>query len=108
MQLIRKTLAFGQLPGTKGDLYSPAANRTGLIHNITIHNSNISTETIVLNFHDGVNEYEILNQDIESNDTIYIDFRGEGEVVDDGAKITGNTTTASQVTYKFSGTEEVA
>ena len=107
MQLIRKTLAFGRLPNVKGDLYVPTTGRKGFVHNITLHNANTADETVVLNYHDGTHEYVILNEVVPAGDSLYLDFRGEGEVVDDGAKITGNTTTASKVTYKFSGTEEI-
>jgi hypothetical protein len=108
MQLIRKNLAFGQLPSTKGDLYVPTTGRKGFIHNITLHNTNTTAETVVLNYHDGASEHTILNQSIAAGDSLYLDMRGEGEVVDEGgAKITGNTDTASKVTYKFSGTEEI-
>ena len=107
MQLDRKTLAFGQLPNSKGDLYEPATGRKGYVHNITLHNTGASAEDVVLNFHDGTDENEILSESIAAYDTYLLDFPGEGETVDEGAKITGNTDTASTVTYKFSGTEEI-
>jgi hypothetical protein len=73
-----------------------------------IHNTNTSTETVVLNYHDGTNEYEILNQDVAAGDTFIWDFRGVGDIVEDGGKYTGNTTTAAKVTFKVSGTEEAS
>jgi hypothetical protein len=106
MQLDRKSLAFGQLPSTKGDLYSPATGNKGLVHNIVLHNANTTAETVVLNYHDGTNEYEIFNQSLAVDETLIWDFRGAGDVVEDGGKYTGNTTTASKVTYKVNGTEE--
>lgn len=107
MQLIRQNLAFGQLPSSKGDLYIPTTGRRGYVHNIILHNTNTTAEDVVLNYHDGTSEYEILSENIAADDTLFLDFRGEGEVVDIGGKITGNTTTGSKVTYKFSGTEEI-
>lgn len=106
MQLNRKTLAFVQLPDSKGDLYTPSSGTRGLVHNIVIHNTNTTTETVSLNYHDGTNEYEILNQNILAGDTLVWDFRGAGDIVEEGAKYTGNTTTAAKVTFKVSGTEE--
>ena len=106
MALDRKTLAFVQLPATKGDLYAPPSGYKGMVHNIVIHNTNTSTESVVLNYHDGTNEYEILSQDVAAGDTFIWDFRGAGDVVADGKKYTGNTTTGSKVTFKVSGTEE--
>lgn len=107
MQLDRKVLAFGQLPSSKGDLYVPASGRKGYVHNVTLHNTNTTSEDVALNYHDGTSEHEILSESIPAGDTLYLTFPGEGEVVDPGGKLTGNTTTASKVTFKFSGTEEV-
>ena len=107
MQLDRKVLSFGQLPSSKGDLYVPSSGRKGYVHNITIHNTNTTSEDVALNYHDGSSEHEILSQAVPAGDTLYLQFPGEGEVVDPGGKLTGNTTTAAKVTYKFSGTEEV-
>lgn len=108
MQLDRKVLAFGQLPSSKGDLYVPASGRKGFVHNVTLHNANTTSEDVVLNYHDGSSEHQILSETIPAGDSLYLDFPGEGDVVDDGGKLTGNTDTASKVTYKFSGTEEIA
>ena len=107
MQLDRKTLAFSRLQATKGDLYAPAAGRKGFVHNMELHNTNTSAETVILNFHDGSNEYQLYKVAIDPDDTVQLDFRGEGTVVDDGSKFTGNADTADVVTYKFSGTEEI-
>ncbi len=107
MQLDRKVLAFGQLPSSKGDLYVPASGRKGYAHNLTLHNTNTTSEDVVLNYYDGTNEHEILSETIPAGDSLYLAFPGEGEVVGIGGKFTGNTTTASKVTFKFSGTEEI-
>lgn len=105
MQLDRKTLAFIRLPATKGDLYAPSGVK-GLVQNIILHNTNTSDETVVLNYHDGTNEYEVFNQVVAAGATLVWDFRGAGDVVEDGAKYTGNTDTAAKVTMKVVGTEE--
>jgi len=107
VQLDRKVLAFGQLPSSKGDLYVPASGRKGYAHNLTLHNTNTTAEDVVLNYHDGTSEHEILSETIPAGDSLYLEFPGEGEVVGIGGKLTGNTTTASKVTFKFSGTEEI-
>lgn len=107
MQLDRKVLAFGQLPSSKGDLYVPASGRKAFVHNIVIHNTNTTAEDVVLNYHDGSTEKQWLSQTIAAGDTLTLDFPGEGDVVGVGGKYTGNTDTASKVTFKFSGTEEV-
>jgi hypothetical protein len=105
MQLDRKTLAFLQLPATKGDLYAPSGVK-GLVQSIILHNTNTSDETVVINYHDGTSEFEVFNQVIAAGATLVWDFRGAGDVVEDGAKYTGNTDTATKVTLKVVGTEE--
>lgn len=106
MQLDRKTLAFLQMPSSKGDLYAPASGSKGLVHHIVLHNSNTVAEAVVLNYHNGTNEYEIFSQSIAAGATLIWDFKGAGDIVEDGGKYTGNTTTSSKVTIKVMGTEE--
>jgi len=107
MQLERKSLAFGQLPATKGDLYVPDNWRKGYVQNIIFHNTNTSAEEVVLNYHDGSSEHPILKQTLAANDSFVLDLAGEGDVVQNGGKYTGNADTADKVTYKFSGTDEI-
>jgi hypothetical protein len=53
MQLDRKPLAFLQVPDSKGDLYAPPSGSKGLVHNIIVHNTNTTAESVVRNYHDG-------------------------------------------------------
>jgi hypothetical protein len=96
-------LAFIQLANAKGDIYDSGAN-IGLVHNILIHNANTTTETVVINLHDGTNEYQIYKIDLTANTTVQPSYGGEGLVVDAASKLTGNTTTASKVTCAVFGT----
>ena len=98
-------LAFGQLPDSKGDLYDPSYD--AVIHNIILHNTNSTPETVELLYHDGSNEYQFFDAAIAAQDTVFLDMRGEGLVVPNAAKITGNTTTASKVTFIICGSEDV-
>ena len=102
---IRKKLAFIQLANTKGDIYDPGSN-IGLVHNIIIFNSNTTSETVIINLNDGTYEYQLFELIVASKDSIILDFKGEGLVVDAASKITGNTTTAAKVTCLVSGSEE--
>ena len=108
MQLDRKVLGFGQLPSTKGDLYAPASGRKAFVHNIILHNTNTTAEQVKLYYDNGTNEYLFYDQSIAAGDSAFIDLPGEGDVVEDGGKYTGVTDTASKVTYKFCGTEELS
>ena len=106
MAFTRKVLAFGQMPSTKGTLYDPTTGKSGLIHNWTIHNTNTTNETVQIYYHNGTNEYKIFNMVVTAGDTAVMDFGNEGFIVDTAGYITGLTTTASKVTFKFDGTEE--
>ena len=99
-----KKLAFIQLAAAKGDIYDSGA-AIGEVHNIVIHNINTTTEVVVLNLHDGTNEYELYKVSLIANETVQLSFGGEGLIVDASSKITGNTTTASKVTCSVNGTE---
>ena len=104
----RKKLAFIQLAATKSDIYDPPASTIGLVHNIVLYNSNSTSELVVLNLHDGTNEYCLFQFTVSPLDTVFIDFKGEGLVVDALSKITGSTTVASKVTCLITGSEETA
>ena len=106
MAFSRKKLAFIQLADSKGDIYDPAALTIGLVHNIVLYNSNTTTETVVLNLHDGAAEYQLFKIDLTAYETVVLDFEGEGLVVDAASKLTGSTTTASKVTCLITGSEE--
>lgn len=99
-----KKLAFIQLANSKADVYD-SGTAIGEIHNIILHNSNTTTETVVLNLHDGTNEYQIFKQALTTLETVILQFINEGLIVDASSKITGSTTTASKVTCFINGTE---
>lgn len=102
----RKKMAFIQLASTKGDIYAPTSGKIGLVHNIILFNSNTSAETVVINLHDGTSEYQLFEFVMDSKDSITLDFKGEGLIVDVASKLTGNTTTSSKVTCLVTGSEE--
>lgn len=104
MAWTQKRLAFGQLPNSLGDLCDPTG--AAVIHNIILHNANTTAETVELLYHDGTNGYQFLDVSLAAGDSLFLDMRGEGLVLPAGAKITGNTTTASKVTYIICGSEE--
>lgn len=105
MQLERKVLAFGRLPSSKGNLYVPAGVK-GCVQSAVFHNTGGSAETVVLNYHDGTNEYQWLQQSIAAGDTFTLNLPGEGDTVDAGGRLTGNADTADVVVFKLSGVEE--
>lgn len=105
-----KKLAFVQLPISSGSttIYDPAVGTKGLIHNIILYNDNSSSETIVIKMHDGTNEYKLFQMVVIASDSVIVDFRGEGLVVDENSSLNGYTSTASMVTCLVNGSEETA
>lgn len=99
-----KKLAFVQLANAKADVYDSGV-AIGEVHNILLHNANTTTELVVLNLHDGTNEYQILKISMATLETVILEFINEGLIVDASSKITGNTTTAAKVTCSVNGTE---
>lgn len=106
--IVAKNLGLGQLPNSVGDLYVPGAGVTAHVHNIVIYNDNTINELVVINHNDGANNYCIFKATVVPNDTVILSFPNEGIVLlnSGGDKITGNTTTASKVTYDINGSEE--
>jgi hypothetical protein len=102
-----KKLAFVQLANAKADIYDPPASTMGEVHNIILHNSHTSTEVVVINLHDGTNEYQLYKISLLTLETVQLSFGSEGLIVDSASKITGNTTTAAKVTCMINGTERV-
>lgn len=107
MALARENLAFGQMANSNTLMYAPSS-ATGLVHNILLHNSNSTVETVILNYDDGTNEYQIYEMDLAPDETVHLEFCGEGFVIPDAGDLKGSTTTAAYVTYKIDGSEETA
>lgn len=104
----RKKLAHIQLANSLGDIYVPGSGVTALIHNIILHNTNTTAETVVLNYDDNSSDLQVFKQDLSANETVFLSFPGEGLVCINPSSIRGNTTTASKVTCTVTGSEETA
>jgi hypothetical protein len=100
----RSQIAFIQLANSKGDIFATGSNR--LVHNIVLHNINTTAEVVEINFHDGTNEYMILNYSLAADETYILQFANEGFYIPSAGKLTGNTTTAVKVTCSISGSIE--
>jgi len=96
-------LAFVQFPNSNGTLYDSGAN-IGEVHNIIIHNTNTTTETVTISLHDGTNEYTLYKINVIANETVQLGFGSEGLIVDAASLLKGLSTTASKVTCAVMGT----
>jgi len=104
MAFTRDVLAIGKLPSTTGDLYAPVGS-IGLIHLIKLLNTHTGNVDVVL-YYDNGTEYETDRFTLKSGEAIYLEYSGEGDVVLDGEKITGDASVADVVVYKFCGSYE--
>lgn len=107
MAKTHKTLVLGYIANSQTDLYDPAGGVKAHVHNLTIHNTNTSTETVELWVHDGTTAYKIFKEDLVANETQIVSWENEGMILDGSLKLQGKTTTANKVTIKGDGTEEV-
>lgn len=106
MAITHKVLYAGQLPSSKGALYTVAAATTGFIHNVILHNASDGAETVELFLNNGA-EYQLLKLSVAARDTVYpMSLGNEGLVLAATHKIEGNTTTGTTVTCVIVGSEE--
>lgn len=105
--LTHETLYLDYLPSSQGDIYDPASGVTGCIHNITIHNTNSTSETVELWKHNGTTAYKLYKVTVEANKTVIIDYGNDGLVIDGTHKLQGKVDTASKVVIDISGTKLV-
>jgi len=96
--------AYIQLAATKGDIF--AVGRDRKVDMIMIHNTNSSAEQVVILFHDGTNEYQILDREIAVDETYTMEFP-KGLYIPQVGKLTGNADTAEKVTCLVVGTIEL-
>ena len=85
----RKKLAFLKMSAVKSTLYDSGAT-IGLVHNMILFNDDAGSQTVQIYMHDGTHEYQLFELVITTKDTVILDFKAEGLVVDASSKLTGN------------------
>jgi hypothetical protein len=96
-----KSLAFSTI--SSGTLYTPAVK--GLIHNIILHNTGTSDQTVTLALNNGVvfrNLYKVV---LAAYETVQLAYVNEGIVVNPSGSFAGHTTTTGTVTIGIFGSE---
>lgn len=101
-----KSLADGQLPNSKGTLYTVGASTSTIVKRITYVNTNTTTESVNLYIkRSGSTSRRIIPKDLQ--------LAGSYMVIDDdthalatGDLIEGDTTTATKVDYLIEGVEK--
>jgi hypothetical protein len=100
-----KNLANGQLPNSKGTLYTVPASTQAVIKSITLYNTNTTAETVALYILKSAGtSRQISTGSLVASGGFMIDDTeytlGAGDIIQ------GNTTTASKVDFVISGIEE--
>jgi len=99
-----KILADGQLPSSKGTLYTVPASTSVYLSKITIFNTNITTQTVELYINpSGTSRQLIYITELEQYETIVYDG---GVILETGDLLEGETTTVSVVDYLIMGVIE--
>ena len=99
-----KILADGQLPSSKGTLYTVPAATSVYLSKITIFNTNIVTQIVKLYINpSGTSRQLVYVKELEQYETII--YNG-GVILETGDLIEGETTTASAVDYLIMGVIE--
>lgn len=98
-----KVLYEGQLPNAKGTLYTVPALTKAYITSIVAFNKNTTTETTNMYYNPSGTSRQLFRAGLDQNE--HWEYGG-GDVLEAGALIEGDTTTAAKVDIVIMGIEE--
>ena len=98
-----KVLADGQLPSSKGTLYTAPSVTQVYVSMISIVNTGATAQTVTVYYKKSTSRVLFTVDDLQQNERI--EFKA-GLILDTGDLIEGVTTTASQVDYVITGVKE--
>ena len=99
-----KILADGQLPSSKGTLYTVPADTSVYLSKVTIFNTNIATQIVKLYINSSGTSRQLFHiAELEQYENIVYDG---GVILETGDLLEGETTTASVVDYLIMGVIE--
>jgi len=103
----RKMLQLSTLPSGQYHLMCESdSEKKLLIHNITLHNTHTGDCKIeIMQLNNNI-EFPLWNITLNANETIILDFIGEGDVYDNGSKLYARANINDVTTIKICGTEE--
>ena len=105
MAFTPKNLGFGQLQDSNTALLEPTA--LTVVHNIMLHNTHTGDMPFTISLkHDSATRV-IVKGTIATDDTFFLDLRGEGLPLVDGDEIIGMAETADKINYVICGSEDV-
>jgi hypothetical protein len=98
-----KSLADGQLPNSKGTLYTVPGSTVAYVKQINVFNTNTTAETVTIYIKPGATSRSVRQMVLQPNETGTVDGPF---ILPAAALIEGVTTTASKVDYVITGVEE--
>lgn len=102
-QFAPKVLADGQLPATKGTLYTVPADTSAYLKSIICCNTGVGNNTIILYLKPGSTSRRITRIILATNEQYFFD---ESVALETGDLIEGEATNASEVDYIILGVIE--
>ena len=106
MSFAGKVFAEGQLPSTKGTLYTVPSGKVAYIKRISIYNDNVATQTIVFYVKPGATSRKWCRYLLAQDESAELLIHGDALILEAGDMIEAETTTASAVDYFIVGVEE--
>ncbi len=98
-----KVLADGQLPSSKGTIYTVPASTSAYVRCVRMHNTNTTDETINVYLKPGSTSRQVGRWTLATRETLEVDL---ALTLEAGDLIEADTTTASKVDYVITGAEE--
>jgi hypothetical protein len=106
MAFTGQALADGQLPSTKGTLYTVPGATTAYIKFMSVFNTNAAQQTVIIYANVSGTSREIARFVLEQNEWARVIEKDEALVLEAADLIEAETTTATAVNYLITGVEE--
>jgi hypothetical protein len=108
MAFTGKVLGDGQLPTTKGTLYTVPAGTTTYVKRISFFNTNAASQTILVYINPGATSRTWRRYVLAQDEAVDLLDHGDALILQEGDLIEAHTTTGSAVDYFLMGIEETA
>ena len=106
MPFTGKVLGEGQLPTTKGTLYTVPVAAVTYVKRISFFNDNAAAQTIIVYVKPGATSRKWRRYVLEQNEAVDLLDHGDALILEAGDTIEAQTTTATAVDYLLMGVEE--
>lgn len=106
MAIAPKVLGSGQLPTSKGTLYTVPGSTSAYVKFLRVHNTNAATQTVIIYANTAGTSRIIGRAVLAQNETAEVIDSGAALTLETGDLIEGVTTTSSAVDYVITGAEE--